>query len=150
MVARYNVQALFGVTCSQVLVSWKRSAANLCFPSALEPDSQVTLTLHLPERPVKDLEGIPNPESTLPVTLTPTDPLNEIRATLTELPDCYWLGSYVFRKAVRGDDGKPKRANGKSVLSDKLPEFTELHNIFDLQSDTPESVDLYVTHGTFL
>lgn len=111
----------------------------------------VTLILHLPERPLLPKtaaeQGVLVTSSELPLTLLPTDPLSDIRTTLNDVSDCYWLGAFVFRKAIRGDDNKPKKINGQPVLSDKLPEFTELHNIFDV---TSENLDLYLTHGTLI
>lgn len=115
-------------------------------------DPQVTLTLHFPERSIKNHPGdpeLPNTGSSLPVTLMPTDPLSEIRTNLAEMVECYCLGSYAFRKNVRDAEGNTKKINGKPVLSGKLPEFTELSNIFDLSPESTESLDLFITHGTF-
>ena len=61
------------------------------------------LKLHLPERPLlpKDAgaRGLPAAPSPLSVAVTPHETLNDLRATIHESPEGYWLGSFCFRRA---------------------------------------------------
>ncbi|SPO24542.1 probable Clustered mitochondria protein homolog [Ustilago trichophora] len=108
------------------------------------------ISLYLPKRPLipsaaAAANGLPETPSPLKVAVTPQETLNDLRVTITDSPEGYWLGAFCFRKPLAGATSTGKGA--KVQLSERVPEWTELREIFqDVPNDKRE---LHVTHVAF-
>ncbi len=108
------------------------------------------INLYLPKRPLipsaaASTHGLPETPSPLKVAVTPQETLNDLRITITDSPEGYWLGAFCFRKPVAGSTSTGKGA--KVQLGERVPEWTELREIFE---DVPKDKrELHVTHVAF-
>ncbi|KAJ1026905.1 hypothetical protein NDA16_002199 [Ustilago loliicola] len=108
------------------------------------------INLYLPRRPLvpsaaASANGLPETPSPLKVVVTPQETLNDLRITITDSPEGYWLGAFCFRKPADGASSTGKGA--KLQLGERVPEWTELREIFQ---DVPkEKRELHVTHVPF-
>lgn len=94
------------------------------------------ILLHLPKRPLLPKDalalGLPETPSPLRVAVTPHETLSDLRATINDSPEGYWLGAFAFFRS-----GSTERAN----------ELIELHEVFrDVPVDRRE---LTVAHVPF-
>ncbi|WFC99463.1 Intracellular distribution of mitochondria [Malassezia yamatoensis] len=69
----------------------------------IDVDTQTfELKLSLPSRPLLPKKavqlGLPETPSPLLVAVTPSETLNDLRATINDSPEGYWLGAFAFRK----------------------------------------------------
>ncbi|PWN28056.1 hypothetical protein BDZ90DRAFT_160733 [Jaminaea rosea] len=89
------------------------------------------LVLHFPERPLVPATatslGLPATPSPLKLAVQPSETLNDIRITLADSPEGYWLGSYCFKRPA----AKAGQANGAVAKSERVGEWVELKDIFD-------------------
>ncbi|GAC97604.1 hypothetical protein PHSY_005190 [Pseudozyma hubeiensis SY62] len=114
---------------------------------ALQP---FEINLYLPKRPLipsaaASQHGLPETPSPLKVAVTPQETLNDLRVTITDSPEGYWLGAFCFRKPLPGAASTAKGA--KAQLGERVPEWIELREIFDgIDRDKRE---LHVTHVPF-
>lgn len=67
--------------------------------------------------------------------MQPTETLNDIRLTLADSPEGYWLGSYCFTRADKGGKGQ------------RVGEWTELKEVFD--GIDREQRSLQITYAPF-
>ncbi|KAN0065843.1 Intracellular distribution of mitochondria [Thecaphora frezii] len=106
------------------------------------------ISLHLPHRPLlpsKGLAGLPETPSPLTVAVTPQETLNDLRVTITDSPEGYWLGAFCFRRPAPGQSGK--KGGDKKALGERVGEWIELREVF---KDVPKGQrELYVTHVPF-
>lgn len=108
------------------------------------------INLYLPKRPLipsaaASTHGLPETPSPLKVAVTPQETLNDLRVTITDSPEGYWLGAFCFRKPIAGSSSTPK--GGKLQLSERVSEWTELREVFQ---DVPlDKRELHVTHVAF-
>ncbi|SPO35851.1 probable Clustered mitochondria protein homolog [Pseudozyma flocculosa] len=106
------------------------------------------ISLHLPRRPLlpsKGLAGLPETPSPLTVAVTPQETLNDLRVTITDSPEGYWLGAFCFRRPAPGQAGK--KAGSKATLGERVGEWIELREVF---KDVPKGQrELHVTHVPF-
>ncbi|UZJ55910.1 hypothetical protein CBS101457_005230 [Exobasidium rhododendri] len=115
--------------------------------SQADADAQpFELSLYLPKRPLLPAghaaAGLPETPSPLKVAVTPQESLNELRVTITDSPEGYWLGAFCFRRP----SSKATQSNGagKRRLGERVNEWTELQEIF---KDVPkEERVLHVAH----
>lgn len=105
------------------------------------------LSLYLPGRPLLanlQTTGLPETPNPLRVAVTPQESLNELRITITDSPEGYWLGSFCFRHPPTGaqtNGATPKK------LGSKVDEWTDLATVF---ADVPhDQRKLYVAHVPF-
>ncbi|PWN32039.1 uncharacterized protein FA14DRAFT_108660, partial [Meira miltonrushii] len=124
--------------------------------AAIDPDLQpFELSLHLPARPLLPANsvsaGLPETPNPLKVAVTPQESLNELRITITDSPEGYWLGAFCFRRPA-SSSGKAK-VNGSAsssqnaLLGERVDEWTELKEIF---KDVPvDKRELYVAHVAY-
>ena len=108
------------------------------------------INLYLPKRPLipsvaASANGLPETPSPLKVAVTPQETLNDLRVTITDSPEGYWLGAFCFRKPLASPNSTAK--GGKVQLGERVPEWTELREIFEgVDKDKRE---LHVTHVPF-
>ncbi|SAM82278.1 related to CLU1-translation initiation factor eIF3 [Ustilago bromivora] len=105
------------------------------------------INLYLPKRPLvpsaaASANGLPETPSPLKVVVTPQETLNDLRLTITDSPEGYWLGAFCFRKPADGANSTGKGV--KVQLGERVPEWTELREIF--QEVPKEKRELHVTH----
>jgi len=105
------------------------------------------LSLYLPERPLLPANhvaaGLPDTPSPLKVAVTPLESLNELRITITDSPEGYWLGAFCFRRPP--SNAKQANGAGKKRLGERINEWTELREVF---KDVPRDQRvLHVAHG---
>ncbi|CAO1632709.1 unnamed protein product [Parajaminaea phylloscopi] len=103
------------------------------------------LLLHFPDRPLLPSTstslGLPATPSPLKLAVQPTETLNDIRLTLVDSPEGYWLGSFVFKQI--GSD-----APSTSLKSaPRVGEWTELREIF--QGIPKGQRELHLCYGPF-
>ncbi|EST05299.1 CLU domain protein [Kalmanozyma brasiliensis GHG001] len=108
------------------------------------------INLYLPRRPLipsaaASAHGLPETPSPLKVAVTPQETLNDLRITITDSPEGYWLGAYCFRKPLAG--AKPAAKGSKVQLGERVPEWTELREIFE--GVPKDKRELHVTHVAF-
>ncbi|CDS01800.1 related to CLU1-translation initiation factor eIF3 [Sporisorium scitamineum] len=132
------------------------TAAQTPAPEAVEvPEIDESLqpfeiNLYLPKRPLipsaaASASGLPETPCPLKVAVTPQETLNDLRITITDSPEGYWLGAFCFRKPIPG--AAPAVKGAKVQLGQREPEWTELREIFDgIPLDKRE---LHVTHVAF-
>jgi protein TIF31 len=90
--------------------------------------------------------GLPETPSPLKVAVTPSESLNELRITITDSPEGYWLGAFCFRRP--SSHTSQANGTGKKRLGEKVNEWTELKEIF---KDVPrDERALHVAHGKSL
>lgn len=87
--------------------------------------------------------------SPLRVAVTAQETLNDLRLTITDSPEGYWLGAFCFRRAAPAQSSS--KANGTArnsaaqELGERVPEWVELREVF---KDVPrEQRELHVAHG---
>jgi hypothetical protein len=110
------------------------------------------LALHLPARPLLPTgdaaAGLPEVPSPLRVAVTAQETLNDLRLTITDSPEGYWLGAFCFRRAPAAQSGSKANGaarNGAQELGERVPEWVELREVF---KDVPrEQRELHVAHG---
>ncbi|KDN52203.1 hypothetical protein K437DRAFT_272738 [Tilletiaria anomala UBC 951] len=116
-----------------------------------EEAQQYLITVYLPERPLLPANatslGVPEPPSPLQIPLSSIDTLNEVRATLTDNHEGYWLGAFCFRRPLKASEAKPNGKTDRLQLSERLSEWVELKTIFG--EDAAEDRVIYVTHVQF-
>lgn len=100
------------------------------------------LLLHFPERPLLPSNatslGLPETPSPLKLQVQPTETLNDIRLTLTDSPEGYWLGSYCFKQLSPG---------GSLSASPRVGEWIELKDVF---ADVPKGErQLHISYAAF-
>lgn len=105
------------------------------------------LSLYFPERPLLPAghiaAGLPETPSPLKVAVTPLESLNELRVTITDSPEGYWLGAFCFRRP--SSHSKQANGTGKKRLGEKINEWTELKEVF---KDVPKDERvLHIAHG---
>lgn len=88
---------------------------------AVPEDAQTfELQLILPSRPLLPKRvaqlGLPETPSPLKVAVTPTETLNDLRATINDSPEGYWLGAFAFTR--------PKS-------SERVKEWVPLQEVFE-------------------
>ncbi|CBQ73413.1 related to CLU1-translation initiation factor eIF3 [Sporisorium reilianum SRZ2] len=126
------------------------AAAAVEVPEIDESLQPFEINLYLPKRPLipsaaASASGLPETPSPLKVAVTPQETLNDLRITITDSPEGYWLGAFCFRKPVAG--AAPATKGAKVQLGERVPEWTELREIFDgIPLDKRE---LHVTHVAF-
>ena len=108
------------------------------------------ISLYLPKRPLipsaaAAANGLPETPSPLKVAVTPQETLNDLRVTITDSPEGYWLGAFCFRKPLAGAASTGKGA--KVQLGERVPEWTELREIFE--GVPKDKRELHVTHVPF-
>ncbi|WFD34684.1 Intracellular distribution of mitochondria [Malassezia cuniculi] len=85
-------------------------------PADTEPQV-FDILLHLPRRPLLPKEsvslGLPETPSPLRVAVTPHETLSDLRATINDSPEGYWLGAFAFFK-----HGSSERVNEWIELCD--------------------------------
>lgn len=106
------------------------------------------IELYLPKRPLLAsggaASGLPDTPSPLKVAVTPQETLNDLRVTITDSPEGYWLGAFCFRQPIT--DAAPTKG-GKPKLGERMGEWIELREIFQ---NVPENHrQLHVTHVAF-
>ena len=105
------------------------------------------LSLYLPERPLLPAghaaAGLPETPSPLKVAVTPQESLNELRVTITDSPEGYWLGAFCFRRP----SSEKGQSNGTASkrLGERIDEWTELKEVF--KDVSKEERVLHVAHG---
>ncbi|PWN49339.1 hypothetical protein IE53DRAFT_150850 [Violaceomyces palustris] len=118
-------------------------------PQEIDEDLQpFELSLYLPARPLLPSSGpssgLPETPSPLNVAVTPQETLNDLRVTITDSPEGYWLGSFCFRRPG------PAQANTKGAkpsLGERVSEWSELREIF---KDVPKDKRvLHIAHVPF-
>ncbi|TKY85502.1 hypothetical protein EX895_005664 [Sporisorium graminicola] len=126
-------------------------------PDAVEPTTEIDesllpfeINLYLPKRPLipsaaASASGLPETPSPLKVAVTPQETLNDLRITITDSPEGYWLGAFCFRKPIASAASAVKGA--KVQLGERVPEWTELREIFD--GIPVDKRELHVTHVAF-
>ncbi|KAE8255089.1 hypothetical protein A4X13_0g3169 [Tilletia indica] len=78
--------------------------------------------------------GLPDTPSPLRCAVTPSENLNDLRATIQDSPEGYWLGAFCFRLRSSGpSSGKDKEEEkeGAVTLGERLGEWTELSSVFE-------------------
>ncbi|SNX87269.1 probable Clustered mitochondria protein homolog [Melanopsichium pennsylvanicum] len=109
------------------------------------------ISLYLPRRPLvpsatATAHGLPETPWPLKVAVTPQETLNDLRVTITDSPEGYWLGAFCFRKPIAGSASTAK-AGTKIQLGDLVPEWIELGEIFN--NVPKDKRQLHVTHVPF-
>ena len=108
------------------------------------------INLYLPKRPLipsaaASASGLPETPSPLKVAVTPQETLNDLRITITDSPEGYWLGAFCFRKPIAAT--APAAKGSKVQLGQRVSEWTELREVFD---GVPlDKRELHVTHVAF-
>ena len=114
---------------------------------ASEPEQEAVATpttfeieLLLPKRPLlpKNVEalGLPETPSPLRVAVSQHETLNDLRATLNDSPEGYWLGAFRFR-----------RTDSHARPGELVNEWDELQDVF--RDDAPEQRVLQVSHEPY-
>lgn len=134
----------------------QEAAAAAAAAAAADPEAQpFELSLYLPARPLLPAghaaAGLPETPSPLKVAVTPQESLNELRITITDSPEGYWLGAFCFRRPASG-----RQANGGASssstsstpkLGERVDEWTELKTIFE---DVPrDKRELHIAHVAY-
>ena len=105
-----------------------------------EPNATFELELFLPGRPLlpKDVKslGLPETPPSLKVAVTQHETLNDLRITLNDSPEGYWLGAFRFRR--------PDSHTRKGEL---VNEWEELQEVF--RHDAPHDRILQVSHEPY-
>lgn len=141
-----STEAVADQDLGEFLSSHRRGSILKCYP--LSSDSQpFELSLYLPERPLLPAghvtAGLPETPSPLKVAVTPLESLNELRITITDSPEGYWLGAFCFRRP--SSHNAQANGTGKKRLGEKVNEWTELKEIF---KDVPRDERiLHIAHG---
>lgn len=108
--------------------------------SASESEATFELELLLPARRLLPKNatalGLPETPSPLKVAVTPHETLNDLRATLNDSPEGYWLGAFCFRRPAPSDQ-----------QGDKVNEWIELAEVFD--GVPPTQRKLQVSHEPY-
>lgn len=109
------------------------------------------LSLYLPGRPLLPANsaaiGLPETPSPLKVAVTPQESLNELRITITDSPEGYWLGSFCFRRPASKHQANGGSGSSQGRLGGQVDEWTELREIF---KDVPrEERTLHVAHVAY-
>ncbi|PWN20636.1 hypothetical protein BCV69DRAFT_270251 [Microstroma glucosiphilum] len=110
------------------------------------------LSLHFPDRPLLPASatslGLPSTPSPLKLAVQPTETLNDIRMTLADSPEGYWLGAYCFRRAPSAPS---TQVNGSGAHAksqgEKVGEWVELREVFE--GVAKEERDLYISYAPF-
>ncbi|CAD6911225.1 unnamed protein product [Tilletia laevis] len=121
---------------------------------AIEAAAQLTpfeILIYFPPRPLLPQHaiaaGLPDTPSPLRCAVTPSENLNDLRATIQDSPEGYWLGAFCFRlrKSAPASSASNKDQQEDAVtLGERLGEWTELSNIFE--DIPPEQRQLTITH----
>ena len=73
----------------------------------------ITLSVHFPERPLLPAnavaQGLPDTPDPLQVPMTGAETLNDLRVTLCDNTEGYWLGAFCFRRPVSEDGSASKK-----------------------------------------
>lgn len=77
------------------------------------------------------------------VAVTPQESLNELRITITDSPEGYWLGAFCFRRP--SSHANQQNGNGKARLGEKINEWTELKEVF--KNVPRDERVLHIAHG---
>ncbi|WFD24292.1 Intracellular distribution of mitochondria [Malassezia equina] len=110
--------------------------------AAIDAESEATfeLALLLPARPLLPKNavalGLPATPEPLQVAVTPHETLNDLRATLLDSPEGYWLGAFAFRRP-------PNHAQAGELI----PEWQALSEVFPEGAAAPRV--LQITHEPF-
>lgn len=112
------------------------------------------LSLYFPPRPLLPAghvaAGLPETPAPLKVAVTPQETLNDLRITITDSPEGYWLGAFCFRKkALKAPSSTT--TNGASTpaqLGDVVGEWVELKEVFE--GVPRDQRELYIAHGKCL
>ncbi|KAK0549692.1 Intracellular distribution of mitochondria [Tilletia horrida] len=105
--------------------------------------------------------GLPDTPSPLRCAVTPSENLNDLRATIQDSPEGYWLGAFCFRLRTSSADSSPAEGSSDSgatknkkkggaeeeevvTLGQRLGEWTELSTIFE--GIPQEKRQLAITH----
>ncbi|KAK0535693.1 Intracellular distribution of mitochondria [Tilletia horrida] len=85
--------------------------------------------------------GLPDTPSPLRCAVTPSENLNDLRATIQDSPEGYWLGAFCFRlrtvtpsskgSGASGSDKKKDKEEEVVTLGERLGEWTELSTVFE-------------------
>lgn len=78
--------------------------------------------------------------------MTPQETLNDLRITITDSPEGYWLGAFCFRK--KASQKPTTNGNGAStpaLMGDVVGEWIELKDVFE--GVPREERELYIAHG---
>ncbi|CAO1624493.1 unnamed protein product [Sympodiomycopsis kandeliae] len=93
------------------------------------------VSLYFPDRPLVPANasqlGLPSVVSPLKLIVNPGETLNEIRVTLGDSPEGYWLGSYCFRKP----SSSASSSSSQQQLGEKVGEWIDLKEVF---ADVPK------------
>lgn len=116
------------------------------------PGDRIELSIHLPERPLLPaaaLSGLPEIPSPFKLFLNSSDTLTEVRMTINEYTEGYWLGAFCFRRKAASSSTSNGKANGKTApqLGERLSEWVELKELFTEADKGKEEV--FVQHGEF-
>ena len=119
-------------------------------PQVDESIQPFEIALHLPERPLLPsggaAAGLPETPSPLTVAVTPQETLNDLRLTIADSPEGYWLGAFCFRRPLH-PSAAPAKKGAKVALGERVSEWTELREVF---KDVPKDQrSLYITHVPF-
>ncbi|CEH12045.1 protein tif31 [Ceraceosorus bombacis] len=123
--------------------------------AVMDEDAQpFEVALRLPARPLLPAnaaaEGLPEVPSPLRVAVTAQETLNDLRLTITDSPEGYWLGAFCFRRPANAQtkaNGKVSGDDAEAKLGERLGEWIEMKEIF---RDVPkEDRELYVAHVPF-
>ncbi|MCO5600307.1 hypothetical protein L7F22_054417 [Adiantum nelumboides] len=109
------------------------------------------LSLYFPPRPLLPAghvaAGLPETPAPLKVAVTPQETLNDLRITITDSPEGYWLGAFCFRKkALKAPSSTA--TNGASTpaqLGDVVGEWVELKEVFE--GVPRDQRELYIAHA---
>ncbi|WFD20619.1 Intracellular distribution of mitochondria [Malassezia caprae] len=110
--------------------------------AATDAESEATfeLGLLLPARPLLPKNavalGLPATPEPLQVAVTPHETLNDLRATLLDSPEGYWLGAFAFR-----------RPSKHAQAGERVPEWQPLSEVFPDGAAAPRV--LQITYEPF-
>lgn len=103
--------------------------------SDAETEATFELALLLPARPLLPKNavalGLPATPSPLQVAVTPHETLNDLRATLLDSPEGYWLGAFAFRRP-------PTHPQAGEIV----PEWQALRDVFPDGAAAPRTLQV--------